>query len=62
MKKPRDRTTQRKVGGNCEKLEKTLPEFLTQANHWDWEDYEKYSIFNVQCGNTKTRLSTGIGV
>ena len=40
-------------GKQYEKLEKSL-----HANHWDWKDYEKYSIFNVKRGNIKSRLST----
>ena len=41
-----------------EKLEKSLHALLTHANHWDWKEYEKYSIFNVKRGNIKSRLST----
>ena len=41
-----------------EKLEKCLHALLTHADHWDWQQYEKYSIFNVKRGNVKTRLST----
>ena len=40
------------------KLEKSLHALLTHANHWDWKDYEKYSIFNLKRGNVKSRLST----
>ena len=40
------------------KLEKSLHAILTHANHWDWKDYEKYSIFNLKRGNVKSRLST----
>ena len=45
-------------GKQYEKLEKSLHALLTHANHWDWKDYEKYSIFNVKRGNIKSRLST----
>ena len=45
-------------GQQYEKLEKSLHALLTHANQWDWEDYEKYSIFNVKRGNVKSRLST----
>ena len=40
------------------KLEKSLHALLTHANHWDWKEYEKYSIFNLKRGNVKSRLST----
>ena len=40
------------------KLEKSLHALLTHANHWDWKDYEKYSIFNLKRGNVQNRLST----
>ena len=40
------------------KLEKSLHALLTHANHWDWKDYEKYSIFNLERGSVKSRLST----
>ena len=45
-------------GQQYEKLEKSLHILLTHANQWDWKDYEKYSIFNVERGNVKSRLST----
>ena len=45
-------------GKQYEKLEKSLHALLTHANHWDWKDYEKYSIFNFRRGNIKSRLST----
>ena len=45
-------------GKQYEKLEKSLHALLTNANHWDWKDYEKFSIFNVKRGNIKSRLST----
>ena len=45
-------------GKQYEKLEKSFSALLTHANHWDWKDYEKYSIFNVKRGNIKSRLST----
>ena len=45
-------------GNQYEKLERSLHALLTHANHWDWKDYEKYSIFNVKRGNIKSRLST----
>ena len=45
-------------GNQYEKLEKSLHALLTRANHWDWKDYEKYSIFNVKSGKIKSRLST----
>ena len=40
------------------KLEKCLHALLTHAEHWDIEQYKKYSIFNIKRGNIKTRLST----
>ena len=40
------------------KLEKCLHALLTHAEHWDVDQYKKYSIFNVKRGNIKTRLST----
>ena len=45
-------------GTEYEKLEKSLHDLLTHANHWDWKDYEKQSSFNVKRGNIKSRLST----
>ena len=45
-------------GKQYEKLEKSLHALVTHANHWDWKDYEKYSIFNVKRCNIKSRLST----
>ena len=45
-------------GNQYEKLEKSLQALLTDANHWDWKDFEKYFIFNVKCGNIENRLST----
>ena len=46
-------------GKRYEKLEKCLHALLTShADHWDWQQYEKYSIFSVKRGNIKTRLST----
>ena len=45
-------------GQQYEKLEISLHALLIHANQWDWKDYEKYSIFNVKCGNIKSRLST----
>ena len=45
-------------GKQYEKLEKCLHALLTHADHWDWQQYEKYSIFNLKRGNVKTRLST----
>ena len=45
-------------GKQYEKLEKTLQAFLNHANHWDWKDYGKHSVFNVKRGNIKSRLST----
>ena len=41
-----------------EKLEKSLHALLIHANHWDWKDYERYSVFNVKRGNIKSRLPT----
>ena len=41
-----------------EKLERCLHALLTHAEHWDVEQYKKYSIFNIKRGNIKTRLST----
>ena len=40
------------------KLEQCLHALLTHAEHWDIEQYKKYSIFNIKRGNIKTRLST----
>ncbi len=40
------------------KLEKCLHTLLTHAEHWDIEQYKKYSIFNIKRGHIKTRLST----
>ena len=45
-------------GKQYEKLEKYLIAFSTHANHWDWRDYENYSIFKVKRGNIKNCLST----
>ena len=46
-------------GKQYEKLEKCIHALLiTHADHWDWQQYEKYSIFNLKRGNVKTRLST----
>ena len=45
-------------GKQYEKLEKCLHALLTHADHWDWQQYEKYSIFNLKRGNVKARLST----
>ena len=45
-------------GKQYDKLEKCLHALLTHADHWDWQQYEKYSIFNLKRGNVKTRLST----
>ena len=45
-------------GKHYGKLENSLHALLTHANHWDWKDYENYSIFNVKRGNIKSRLST----
>ena len=45
-------------GKQYEKLEKCLHAFLAHANHWDWKDYQNYSIFNVKRGNIKSFLST----
>ena len=45
-------------GKQYEKLEKSLHALLTHANHWDWKNNEKYSIFNVKRGNIISRLST----
>ena len=40
-----------------QKLAKCLHALLTHADHWDWQQYEKYSIFNIKQGNVKTRRS-----
>ena len=40
------------------KLEQCLHALLTHAEHWDVEQYKKYSIFHITRGNIKTRLST----
>ena len=45
-------------GQQYEKLERCLHALLTHAEHWDVEQYKKYSIFNIKRGNIKTRLST----
>ena len=45
-------------GQQYEKLERYLHALLTHAEHWDIEQYQKYSIFNIKRGNIKTRLST----
>ena len=45
-------------GQQYEKLERCLHALLTHAEHWDIEQYKKYSIFNIKRGNIKTRLST----
>ena len=45
-------------GQQYERLEKCLHALLTHAEHWDIEQYKKYSIFNIKRGNIKTRLST----
>ena len=45
-------------GQQYERLEKCLNALLTHAEHWDIEQYKKYSIFNIKRGNIKTRLST----
>ena len=45
-------------GQQYRKLEKCLHALLTHAEHWDIEQYKKYSIFNIKRGNIKTRLST----
>ena len=44
-------------GQQYEKLE-CLHALLTRAEHWDVEQYKKYSIFNIKRGNIKSRLST----
>ena len=47
------------VGGQQhDKLEKCLHALLTYAEHCDIKQYNKYSIFNIKRGNSKTRLST----
>ena len=45
-------------GQQYEKLERCLHALLTHAEHWDVEQYKKYSIFNIKRRNIKTRLST----
>ena len=45
-------------GQQYEKLERCLHALLTHAEHWDVEQYKKYSIFNIKRGNIKTRFST----
>ena len=45
-------------GQQYEKLERCLHALLTHAEHWDVEQYKKYSISNIKRGNIKTRLST----
>ena len=45
-------------GQQYEKLERCLHALLIHAEHWDVEQYKKYSIFNIKRGNIKTRLST----
>ena len=45
-------------GKQYEKLGKSLRAFLTHVNHWDWKDYEKFSIFDVKRGNIRSRYST----
>ena len=43
-------------GKQYEKLEKSFHAILTHASHWDWKDFENYSIFNVKRVNIKSRL------
>ena len=45
-------------GQQYEKLERCLHALLTHAEHWDVEQYKKYSISKIKRGNIKTRLST----
>ena len=44
-------------GQKYEKLERCQHALFTYAENWDIEQYKKYSIFNVEQGNIKTRLS-----
>ena len=45
-------------GQQYEKLERCLHALLTHGEHWDVEQYKKYSVFNIKRGNIKCRLST----
>ena len=45
-------------GKQHETLEKCLHDLLTHANHSDWKDMKKNSIFDVKRGNIKNCMST----